>query len=463
MERSSSSSVVIRKGYLVIEVYTSDRMLREWLTKHSISVKGGNVYLIEPYKLPGLIRLVRDSGLFLETKLSLINRINLRGKRVLELRDYQERIIRYLSKNDYRGIICLPTGAGKTFIGVKLIQLLSVKTLIVVPTIDLLNQWRSRIIDLLGLDEGDVGVFGGGRREVKDITIITYQSASKPSFLQKHMDDFSLLILDEVHHLTGRRFIEMARRLTAPYRIGLTATIGSDEEKVSLLRELVGEIISTETIDKLTLRGYLANYTYRLIKVKLTKPEEKRYRELIRKYVEYLKSECMNKKGKEAYLCIVNRAKKDAYAREALNALKKAKKIALFNKSKLLKINELLKKHRDEKVIVFTRHVATAGIISYLFNIPKISADTPVPLREKILMKFREGKITKIVTAEALDEGVDVPDASVCIIISGKPSSRQLIQRIGRVLRPKGNKKAIIYEIITSNTLEEKIHKRRYI
>ncbi len=457
-----SNKIMVRKGFQTIEVETKNPQIIGWLKENSIHRSQDNLFKIEPYKIGELIDLARYLNVEVVSTFNLINKIKLVSKRRIKLRDYQEEAIKLLKENNYRGIIVLPTGAGKSYIGIKLLETLEVKTLIIVPTIDLLNQWKRKIIAELGLGEELIGIYGGDQREIREITIATYQSASKTEFLQKNMTEFSLLILDEVHHASGEIFMEIPRRLTAIYRAGFTATFDVKEEKKELLVDLIGKIFEIKSIEELASRGYLANYDYKLIKVELTRAEKERYRAFVKKYAEYLSIEGIKKKGKEAYMEVIKRSKRDECAREALEAIKQAKELSLMNRNKLIKLNELLNRHKNDKVIIFTRHVKTAGLISYLLGIPKISSDTLPRLREQILNEFRKGTITKIVTAEALDEGVDVPDASVCIIISGKPSKRQLIQRIGRVLRPKGNKKAIIYEIITSRTLEEKIHKKRH-
>lgn len=442
---------------------TDSNDIRDWLVRKSIHMKQCKIFVIEPYLLKNLFDLASAYQARIHTDLKLIRSIHLENTRDIDLRDYQQKAIEILINNNYRGIIILPTGAGKSRIALKIISMLNVRTLLVVPTIDLLNQWKDKIKSVLGVSEEKIGIYGGGLKEVRDITIITYQSASKPGFLQRYMDEFSLLILDEAHHVLGERFMEIPRRLIAPYRIGLTATLDTSDEESKLLKELIGEMIYLDEIDKLVMKGYLAKYDYELIRIKLTETEARKYRALIKTYTDYLRSEGIREKGRKAYLEVLRRAKSDYLAKKALISLKQARDLAFFNKNKLITLNKLLLRHRRDKVIIFTRHVLTAGKISYIFRIPKIASDTPKELRAKILMAFKENKITKIVTAEALDEGVDIPDASVCIIISGRQSKRQFIQRIGRVLRPKRNKKAMIYELVTAKTLEEKVHKKRHL
>ena len=363
------NKVMIKKSFQAIEVETRNSDLIKWLMKNSIHRDGEYIFKIEPYKLRDLLDIARNLNMDIISSFPLINRIKLGKKKELVLRDYQEKAIEWLRMNNYRGIIILPTGAGKSYIGIELIRVLKVKTLIVVPTIDLLSQWEGKIISELGVSEESVGVYGGDRREIRDITIITYQSASKVEFLQRNMTNFSLLILDEVHHVTGEKFIEIPKRFVAPYRIGLTATLDIAGEKREMLEEIIGKIIQLSEIDQLITGGYLANYDYELIRVNLTTAEEAKYRALIRTYSEYLKLEGIRERGNKAYFEVLSRAKGDEYARRALRALREARELAYFNKSKLIKLNELLLRHRKEKIIIFSRHTRTASIISYIFII----------------------------------------------------------------------------------------------
>jgi len=459
----SFSVIEVKKAYLAISVKCDNPNLREWLSNHGHYDEDKNIFYIPPYKLTDFLSYAEKYGeeIVLKINTDFSARLNF-GAIAFSLRDYQMEIVNELRKRNYRGIVILPTGAGKTYIALKAIHDLHMRALIIVPTIDLLYQWRDKIKKYLGVPDEKIGIYGGGEKEINEITIATYQGASKQDFLQRTMDYFGLIIFDEVHHLAAQKFSEIARRSIAPHRIGLTATLEvSSEEKFDTLRELVGEIMQTKELSNLILEGYLTDFDYKLIYVKMKKSEQERYRKLIRTYKEFLSSENIALRGKDAYMYVLRKARSDPYARKALIAITKARELALFPNQKLLMLDKLLRKHGSDKVIIFTRHVKTANLISYLFGIPKISHDTPKDLRKRILELFRQGEITKIVSAEALDEGIDVPDASVCIIISGRASSRQFIQRIGRVLRPKKGKRAIVYELVTSATLEEGIARRR--
>ena len=381
--------------------------------------------------------------------------------RKYELRDYQEHAINQLAFSAWRGVIVLPTGAGKTIIGLDAIYNLKVRTLIVVPTLDLMNQWVKNLIRGLGIARSDISLYGGGRYDIGDITIATYASAKKKEFLERALDYFGLVIFDEAHHLTGELNREIARRLITKYRIGLTATPG-DEENARLLRDLIGPIFKIAGFKSLVDKGFLAPFEFKQIYVRLTMDEERRYRELMDKYLRYI--ETIDAENEiERFNELVKRSVRDRAAREALLARLEAKDIAMKSKRKIEILDELLRKHVDQKVIIFTRHVEAAKYISALFGFPYVTGDMDKKKRKEILEMFERGEVTKLAAAEVLDEGIDIPSASVGIILAGRPSKRQLIQRIGRLLRPHKDKKAIIYEVITSRTYDYFASRKRRV
>ena len=397
----------------------------------------------------------------LHENFSLSENLASKLKRNYVLREYQTDAVKKLSSNNWRGVIVLPTGAGKTLIGLEAIFRLRLRTLIVVPTLDLMNQWFSRLIVLLGIPRSLIGLYGGGKYNIREITIVTYASAHKKEFLDRALDRFGLVIFDEVHHLVGELNREIAKRLIAFHRIGLTATPG-EKDKVKILEALVGPIFKVATFKDLASRGYLADFDYKRVYIKLTDEEAERYKALMNVYINYVSS-IQAKDEVERFRELVKRSVKEREARDALLARIEAKDIALRAKMKMKVLEDLLKRHRMDKVIIFTRHVEVAKYISAMLGIPYITGDMDKKKRREILKMFERGEVTKIVTAEVLDEGVDLPSASVGIILAGRPSKRQLIQRIGRLLRPKEGKKAKIYEVITRATYDYFASRKRKI
>ncbi|MEM4500830.1 MAG: helicase-related protein, partial [Thermofilaceae archaeon] len=158
---------------------------------------------------------------------------------------------------------------------------------------------------------------------------------------------------------------------------------------------------------------------------------------------------------------LISLSVRDLEAREALLAWYRARRMALHASSKLEILEDLLKRHRTDKVLIFAEHSDVVRVISTRFLIPEVTYKTPEEERKAVLAAFREGRVHAIVTSKVLEEGVDVPDANVAIILSGSGSRREFVQRLGRILRPKEGKRAVLYEVITSGTKEITISRRR--
>ena len=160
------------------------------------------------------------------------------------LRPYQEDAIRSWTRHDGRGVIVLPTGAGKTVVALGVAAQLGLRTLVVVPTIELLQQWRQALADRLGYPLEAVGIVGGGKRTVRDVTVITYDSAAMP---HRRLDGFGLLVVDEVHHLPARAYRSIAGKVNAPFRLGLSATPERSDDGHIALDHLIGPIVFRRT------------------------------------------------------------------------------------------------------------------------------------------------------------------------------------------------------------------------
>ncbi len=374
-----------------------------------------------------------------------------------ELRDYQERALEKWME-DRRGCIVLPTGSGKTYVAMAAISEISQATLIVVPTLELVDQWKEK---LKAFGEEWVGEFTGRKKEIKPITITTYDSAYINA--EKLGNKFMFLIFDEVHHLPSEAYMQIAELNAAPYRMGLTATYEREDGRHELLPELVGgKVFELKPSD---LAGkHLSSYVIKRIYVPLTEDERAVYMEKFRIFRDYVEKKGIFLKSVEDFQRIVMATGYDERAYDALRALDEARKIAFNSKNKLIKLRELLEKHRGDKIIIFTRHNELVYKISKIFLIPAITYKTPREERKLFLNGFKAGKFRAIVSSQVLDEGVDVPDANVGIIMSGTGSAREYIQRLGRILRPsKGKDRALLYEIISKETGEVWTARRRRI
>jgi superfamily II DNA or RNA helicase len=373
----------------------------------------------------------------------------------LELRDYQDEALGRWRTGGCRGIVVLPTGAGKTILAVKAVEELQCSTLVVVPTLVLVDQWRQVLGEAFGVG---VGALGGGYNEIRPLTVATYDSASIRSLNIGNL--FRFIVFDEVHHLAAPTYRQIAVRYLAPYRMGLTATLQADEATVGLYNEIVGPVVYS--LDPEHLSGtHLAEYAVESVRLPLSPEESQEYERQYQVYRGFLRSRNIRIRGRGDYLRFVRRSARDPGARRALMARNRAMDIALNSSSKVAYLKALLRANPGEKTLIFTSHNKLVYRLSRELLIPAITHLTPREEREQILARFMDGTYRRIVTSRVLDEGVDVPDASVAVIISGSGSSRQFIQRLGRILRKRPGKQAVLYELVSEDTAETRISARR--
>jgi superfamily II DNA or RNA helicase len=452
--------------YFVLEVpdiviYTDSKSLVRELREKKFAQfdKSSGTLRLKPLDLHDVLKFIEFKGFRYKLGFDLDYRVFLEAKLKIVLRDYQQEAYNSWVSSGRRGIVVLPVAAGKTVVALKAIEDLSVRTLILVPTIDLMHQWFDNVVKLLSISPSRVGLFGGGKKEINEITIMTYDSAGIN--LEKYPTYFGLVVADECHHAVSPSYRKALENISAPFRLGLTATPYRSDGLHRYYRYIIGPIVYSLEKDVLQSRGYLARHREEKIYVTLPEDKYKEYRKLMKIYIDFCKKVLPNVKDpRERFKKVLELASKDQKAREALRAKHIARKIALSSEAKIKVVEELLARYRDEKVLIFSRYTDIVREISRRFLIPRILHDTPEEERKEYLKLFREGKIRVLATAMALDEGVDVPDASVAIVISGTGSHREYIQRLGRILRPK-DREAVLIEIITKRTEEPVLAKRR--
>jgi superfamily II DNA or RNA helicase len=393
------------------------------------------------------------------------------------LRDYQQEAIDRWTAAEMKGCVVLPTGSGKSLVGIKAIEKANAAALVVVPTLDLMDQWISALtkhfVSTAGDDDDDndtkrIGRLGGGSDDIRPITVSTYDSAYlRASFLG---NKFSLVVFDEVHHLAAPGYRTIAEQMIAPFRLGLTATIEREDELHRDLPRLVGDIVYRASPDVLAKKKFLAQYEVERRRVELLPEEQQEYRQNMQKYHECLSALFLGTAGRRYYTISIEKlvmmSGRNPVARQALLARNRANYIALNSKAKLEELKEILAENRGVKTIIFTQHNSMVHNISDRFLIPFITHKTHKEERQDVLQGFKDGRYTAIVTSKVLDEGVDVPDAELGIILSGTGSTREFIQRLGRLLRPgkargkegeEGEKKARLIEIVSAETREETV------
>jgi superfamily II DNA or RNA helicase len=373
-----------------------------------------------------------------------------------DLREYQREALDAWTDADRRGVVELPTGAGKTVVAIAAMVATGLPTLVVVPTIDLLTQWRRELAAEFTVE---IGQFGGGTQERGPITVSTYDSA----YLRADDvgGDFGLVVFDEVHHLGGEGYRDIGRLLAAPARLGLTATFERPDGAHEVVEELVGPRVYSLDVDDLA-GEHLADYDIKRIEVSLSEAERAAYEDAQETFVQYLRTSSLDMRSGADYQKLVMRSGNDPRAREALLAKQRARRVMMNADAKVDALESILDRHREDRVIVFTAHTDLVYRLSERFLLPAVTNETGTRERRQILDRFRDGTYSRIVTANVLDEGVDVPDANVACVLSGSGSEREFTQRLGRVLRPKRDGgRALLYEVVTEETTEENVAARR--
>jgi superfamily II DNA or RNA helicase len=443
-------------------------MLRLWFDKGTLLLRGevgspygkwdprSGCYRIKACHYQDVLDYFRESNLQVEDAVANpppLEQIN----SSIELRSYQNEALDKWVAARNRGVVVLPTAAGKTFIALKAISQLKTQTMIVVPTLDLLDQWKKRVKEYLNLD---AGVVGGGENIVRMVTVATYDSAYSQVPLLGNK--FLFLIFDEVHHLASPGYLQIAEMNIAPYRMGLTATYERSDQRHTLLPLLVGDPVYSASLEELTEGKHLAPYTYEKLSVELTAEEQRAYDAEMAVFRKYLAERRLVLKTAADFQRFIMTTGRDPKAREALLARNIALKIAINSEAKLELLAEKLEEYKTEKILIFTLYNDLVYAVSRRFLVPAITYQTPREERRDIMAKFGSGKYKVIVTSQVLDEGVDVPDASVGLVLGGTGSKREYVQRLGRLLRKKEGKTARLWEIISKETFEVGIRRRRH-
>jgi superfamily II DNA or RNA helicase len=374
-----------------------------------------------------------------------------------EPRPYQAEALAAWRARQGRGVVVLPTGAGKTWVACLAIDDKRRSTLVIAPTLDLVRQWYDVLRTTFGVP---VGVIGGGEYDVRSLTVSTYDSAH---IHMEHLGNrFGLVVFDECHHLPGPAYALAARACVAPFRLGLTATPERADGRHSDLDELVGPIVYRKDIVDLSAEGgYLAPYDTVRLTVELG-PEDRRAHDEARAiYRDFLARNGIRMSSPSGWSDFIIRSARSEDGRRAMAAYRRQRDIAFAAPAKLDYVGLLLDRHRDDRTLLFTQDNATAYEISRRFLVPIITHETRVRERSEILAGLADGGYGAVVTSKVLNEGVDIPDAAVAIVVSGSASVREHVQRLGRVLRARAGKRALLYELVTASTTETFTSARR--
>lgn len=331
------------------------------------------------------------------------------------------------------GVLVLPCGAGKTVIGLGAICQLETATLILTTNTTSVRQWIQELLDKTGLDPSLVGEYTGDRKEVKPITVATYQILTyRPTSEDEfpHMKlfserDWGLIIYDEVHLLPAPVF-RVTSGIQATRRLGLTATLVREDGREEEVFTLIGPKKYEVPWKSMEEQGWIAEA--RCSEIRL--PFEPKWR--------------------EAYAHATSRQKF---------------RIAAENPRKLEVVRHLLERHRTDQVLIIGQYVDQLDQMAAALQIPLITGKVPEKERELLYSQFKKGEITRLIVSKVANFAVDLPDANVAIQISGTFGSRQEeAQRLGRILRPKAeDNKAHFYTLVTRDTREQEFSLHRQL
>jgi superfamily II DNA or RNA helicase len=371
---------------------------------------------------------------------------------------HQQEALETWQKAGKNGVVVLPTAAGKTYLAQMVMQSIQRSTLIMVPTLDLMHQWYAHL--LAAFPEVEIGLLGGGSRDRTPILVSTYDSAAIHAENLGNL--YGLLIFDECHHLPSDFNRVIAEYAIAPYRLGLSATPERTDGKHADLEYLIGPEVYRKSPEELSGIA-LAEHKTAQIRVKLSQIERDRYNELIQTRNAFLQDQNIILGSLQGWQRFVRESARSKAGRRAMLAHREARAIAFGTEGKLRVLADLLAQHYPEQTLIFTDDNATVYRISQDFLIPAITHQTPVKERHEILSKFKSGEYPTLVASRVLNEGVDVPAARIAIVLSGTGSTREYIQRLGRVLRKSNDasKLALLYEVIAEDTTEENVVRRR--
>jgi DNA excision repair protein ERCC-3 len=331
------------------------------------------------------------------------------------------------------GVLVLPCGAGKTVIGIGCMDRLQTCTLVLTTNGTAVKQWKQELLDKTSLTEDQVGLYTGDTKEIKPVTIATYQILTYRKSKEAPFEHFKLfeaanwglVIYDEVHMLPAPVFRAVAE-LQAKRRLGLTATLVREDGKEEDVFSLIGPKRVDVPWKMLEKEGFIA--TAHCLEIRVPLPTDER--------MEY------------------------AVADQRLRF-----RIASENSLKLAVVDELLAGHPNESILIIGQYLEQLRILGERLGGPVLTGQTPEKEREELFRRFRTGELRVLIVSKVANFAIDLPDASVAIQVSGTFGSRQEeAQRLGRILRPKGDRNvSYFYSLISKDTSEQEFARNRQL
>ena len=327
------------------------------------------------------------------------------------------------------GVVVLPCGAGKTLVGAAAMAHAQATTLILVTNTVAARQWRDELIKRTSLNEDEIGEYSGAKKEIRPVTIATYQvMTTRKKGLYAHLDlfdshDWGLIIYDEVHLLPAPIF-RFTADIQSRRRLGLTATLVREDGMEGEVFSLIGPKRFDVPWKEIEAQGYIAPADCVEVRVTLTDHERLTY---------------------------ATAEQEDKYRTCATTATKKNVVLALA------------KQHENDQVLIIGQYISQIDEIAADLSVPIIKGDTPVKEREELYALFRSGEIKCLVVSKVANFSIDLPEASIAIQVSGTFGSRQEeAQRLGRILRPKADGRgARFYSLVARDTIDQDFAQNR--
>lgn len=345
-----------------------------------------------------------------------------------QIRDYQTQAVDKFWAGG-SGVVVLPCGAGKTIVGAAAMSVAKTNTLILVTNTVSARQWKAELLKRTTLTAEEIGEYSGSLKEVKPVTIATYQIlTTKRKSEYAHLallnaNDWGLIVYDEVHLLPAPIF-KMTADLQARRRLGLTATLVREDGKEGDVFSLIGPKRFDAPWKEIEAQGYIAPAA--CFEVRIDLPEEER--------LNY-----------------------------AISSQDERYRIAATSMVKVPVIKQLLARHKGEPTLIIGQYLDQIHTVSAALNVPEITGETPIEERERLFELFRSGQVNTLVVSKVANFSIDLPEASVAIQISGSYGSRQEeAQRLGRLLRPKADgRSANFYTLIARDTIDQDFAQNR--
>jgi DNA excision repair protein ERCC-3 len=327
------------------------------------------------------------------------------------------------------GVVVLPCGAGKTIVGAAAMAHAKATTLILVTNTVAARQWRDELLKRTTLNEDEIGEYSGAKKEIRPVTIATYQvMTKKKNGVYAHLDlfdsyDWGLIIYDEVHLLPAPIF-RFTADIQSRRRLGLTATLVREDGMEGEVFSLIGPKRFDVPWKEIEAQGYIAPAECIEVRVNLTETER----------LAYATAEPENRYRN----CATTRTKRDV-------------------------VEVLVEKHADDQVLVIGQYIDQLDDLSEVLGAPLIKGETPIKEREILFNQFRSGEIKCLVVSKVANFSIDLPDATIAIQVSGAFGSRQEeAQRLGRILRPKSDGRgAKFYSVISRDTIDQDFAQNR--